>query len=290
VLLAEVAAASAEVAALPGRKAKSARLATTLSAASPDEVPIVASWLSGELLQRRTGVGWRSLRDLPEPAAEPSLQIDEVDTIFAQLAALAGPGSATARTTLLRELWTRATTDEQRLLAGLVSGELRQGASAGLATDAVALAADVPVALVRRALTLQGSLPAVAAAALDGGDAALRAFSLEVGRGLTPMLAGTAADLDEAWQRLGGEAAVDAKLDGIRVQVHKDGERVVVLTRSLDDVTARLPEVVEAVRALPTVSLVLDGEALVVDAGGRPRPFQETASRAASTTGARLAP
>ncbi len=264
VLLAEVAAASVDVAATRSRTAKAERLAQVLRAAAPDEVAVVAAWLSGELRQRRTGVGWRSLQGLPEPAASPSLEVLEVDEVFAQLAGLAGAGSGGARTAALRALWARATADEQQLLAGLVSGELRQGASAGLVADAVARAAQVPVAAVRRALTLHGSLPDVAAAALTGGAAALDAFGLVVGRGLAPMLAGTAVDLDDAWDRLGGRAAVDAKLDGVRIQVHRDGDDVRVLTRSLDDVTERMPEVVEAVRALPARQLVLDGEALAL--------------------------
>ncbi|TAL26138.1 MAG: ATP-dependent DNA ligase, partial [Frankiales bacterium] len=287
-LLADVAAASQDVAATTSRTAKAERMAQLLRAAAPDEVAVVASWLSGEPRQRRTGVGWRSLQSLPGPASEPTLTVLEVDAAFEQLSGLAGAGSAAARTAALHALWSRATGPEQQLLAGLVSGELRQGASAGVVADAVARAAEVPVAAVRRALTLHGSLPHVASAALTGGSAALSAFSLQVGRGLAPMLASPATDLDDAWERLGGRAAVDWKLDGIRVQVHRDGHEVLVLTRSLDDVTARLPEVVAAARALPAERVVLDGEALAVDADGRPRPFQETASRAASRSGIAL--
>ena len=289
-LLAVVATASLDVAATRSHTAKAERLAQVLADASTDEVAVVASWLSGELRQRRTGVGWRSLQGLPEPAVEPSLGVLEVDAAFAHLGALSGSGSGAARTAALRDLWARATAGEQRLLAGLVSGELRQGASAGVVADAVARAAQVPVAAVRRALTLNGSLPDVAAAALMGGAAALDAFALQVGRGLAPMLAGTAVDLDDAWQRLGGRAAVDWKLDGVRIQVHRDGDDVRVLTRSLDDVTTRMPEVVEAVLVLTAPRVVLDGEALALGPDGRPRPFQETASRAARSSGTTLTP
>ncbi len=210
-LLAVVAEASTAVAATRSRTAKAERLAQVLRDAGPDEVAVVASWLSGELRQRRTGVGWRSLTGLPAPAAEPSLEVVEVDRAFQSLADESGAGSAGRRAQLLHDLWSRATAEEQRLLAGLVSGELRQGASAGLVTDAVARAYDLPVALVRRALTLNGSLPEVAAAAREGGSPALSAMSLQVGRGLSPMLAGTATDVDDAWQRLGGRAAVDTE-------------------------------------------------------------------------------
>jgi DNA ligase-1 len=204
VLLADVAAASVDVAATRSRTAKAERLAQVLRDAAPEEVAVVASWLSGELRQRRTGVGWRSLQGLPGPAPDASLEVLEVDAAFAHLAGLSGTGSAATRTAALQALWARATADEQRLLGGLVSGDLRQGASAGLVADAVARAADVPVASVRRALTLHGSLPDVATAAMAGGQPALDAFSLQVGRGLAPMLAGAATDLDDAWERLGG--------------------------------------------------------------------------------------
>jgi DNA ligase-1 len=289
VLLADLADASADVAATSSRTAKAERLATALRQAAADEVAVVASYLTGELRQRRTGVGWRSLQRLPEPAAVPTLSVLEVDAAFAALSRLAGAGSAGERARLLAELWSRATAPEQQLLAGLVSGELRQGASAGVVVDAVARAAGAPVAEVRRALTMCGSLPDVAVAALTGQS--LQAFALQVGRGLSPMLAATAADLDEAWERVGSPAVVDWKLDGVRIQVHRDGDHVQILTRTLDDITARVPELVEDVLALPVRTAVLDGEAIALDTEGRPRPFQVTASRAASRGGdVRLTP
>lgn len=288
VLLADLAATSLDVTATSSRTGKLQHLAATLRQAAPNEVAVVTAYLSGDLRQRRTGAGWRSLQGLPAPAARPILTVLEVDAVFAVLADLSGPGSSGRRAQLLADLWARATADEQRFLSGLVSGELRQGASAGLLTDAVAKAADVPIAAVRRALTLCGSLPEVAVAALTGQP--LGAFALQVGRGLSPMLAATAKDLDAAWSRVGQPAVVDWKLDGIRVQVHRDGDDVRVFTRTLDDITARVPEIVAATRALPGLRLVLDGEALSLDLSGRPRPFQETASRAASQSGTHLTP
>jgi DNA ligase-1 len=281
VLLAELASASRDVAATSSRTAKLERLGAALRAAAADEVAVVASYLSGELVQRKTGVGRRSLQGLPGPTERPSLTVLEVDATFAELADLVGAGSTAARNRLLAQLWSRATADEQRLLTGLVSGELRQGASSGLLADAVARAAEVPLPAVRRALTLCGSLPEVAVAALTGRS--LAAFALQVGRGLSPMLAATAKDLDEAWSRTGTPAVVDWKLDGVRVQVHRDGSEVLVLTRTLDDITTRVPEIVAAARALPGETAVLDGEAMALDAEGRPRPFQVTASRVART-------
>jgi DNA ligase-1 len=281
VLLAELVDASAAVTATRSRLAKIAVLAGCLRRAGPGEIAIATSYLSGELRQRRTGVGWASLRDLPAVAAEPSLQLAEVDGTFARIEALSGAGSAAARREELAALFSRATAEEQRFLAMLAGGELRQGALAGIVTDAVAAAAEVPAAAVRRAAMLAGDLPAVAEAALGEGEAGLGAFHLQVGRPVRPMLAKTAPSLAAAFAGL-ERAGVEWKLDGVRIQVHRDGEDVAIFTRTLDPVSERMPEVVEAIRALPLHSVILDGEAIALRPDGRPRPFQETASRAAS--------
>ena len=172
-----------------------------------------------------------------------------------------------------------ATEVEQTFLRHLLTGELRQGALAGVMADAVAAATQIPAATVRRAAMLGGALPAVAAAGLTGGAAALDAFTLQVGRPVGPMLAQTAAGVGEALEKLGGTGVFEAKLDGARVQIHRVGDQVTVYTRSLDDVTARLPEVVEATLALPVRELIADGEAIALRPDGRPQPFQVTASR-----------
>ncbi|WP_182111869.1 ATP-dependent DNA ligase [Actinotalea sp. JY-7876] len=287
-LLADVAATSTALAATRSRLAKRALLVDLLRRTAPAEVPVVARYLGGELRQRRTGLGWRSLATLPEPAAAPTLDVLAVDAAFERMAALAGPGSATARTALATELFAAATADEQRLLRGLVTGELRQGALDALLLDAVAQAAGVPADAVRRAAMLAGATEPVAAAALGAPSpqdalAALDAFTLTVGRPVRPMLAASALDVATAVAGFDGRTVVvDAKLDGIRIQVHRDGDDVGVYTRSLDDITARVPEVVDVVRALPVTTAVLDGEALALGADGRPRPFQETASRSAT--------
>ncbi|MCW3815658.1 ATP-dependent DNA ligase [Micromonospora sp. DR5-3] len=280
----DLAATSAAVGATSGRRAKVELLAAALRSLDPAEVPAGAGYLAGELRQRQTGVGWASLRDLPPPAAEPALTVAAVDAAVDEIAAVRGPGSQARRRELLGRLFATATADEQRLLVGLFSGELRQGAQAGLLADAVARAAEVPLAAVRRALLLAGDLREVAVAALSGGAAALAAFGLQVGRPLAPMLAQSAPTVDEALAATGTPAVVDVKLDGIRIQVHRSGQDIAVFTRSLDDITGRLPEVVAAVRALPARELVLDGEAIGLDAAGRPLPFQETSSRAARRT------
>jgi len=281
VLLDRLARTSRDVALLPGRLAKLDLLAALLREAAPEELPVLVAYLSGELPQRRTGVGWAALRELPAPAAEPGLQVLEVDAALTRLAQVAGRGSAAERRTQVGALFGRATAGEQQLLAALLAGELRQGAAAGLVAEAVARAADVPAPAVRSALTLSGSLPEVASAALSGGLAGLARFRLEVGRPLAPMLASPGSDLDDALART-APAAVDWKVDGIRVQVHRDGDDVRVFTRSLDELTARVPELVAAARALPAERLVLDGEAVALRPDGRPHPFQVTGARAAS--------
>ncbi len=284
-LLADLVEASRVVGATRSRKAKTAALAAALSAAAPDEVETATSYLSGVLRQRRTGLGWRSLTSLPEPAAESTLTVAEVHETFQEISEVAGSGSQARRAALTGSLFGAATAEEQTYLRRLVAGELRQGALDGLMLEAVALAARVPAAAVRRAAMFAGSTLPVAAAALSGGVEALATFGLQPGRPLRPMLASGADDVDEAMAKAaspGQEVAVDTKLDGIRVQVHKYDGRVQVFTRSLEDITDRVPEVVEAVAALPAEVLVLDGEAIALRGDGRPRPFQETGARTAS--------
>jgi ATP-dependent DNA ligase I len=278
-----------DVAATSSRTAKITRVADLLREAGPDGATVVVPWLSGDLRQRRTGVGWAALRDAPPPAAAASLSVGEVDAAFERMAGLAGSGSATQRRALVQDLFARATVDEQAFLRGLVSGELRQGALEGVMIEAIARAADVPLAAVRRAAMLCGAMAPVAESALRDGVGGLAGFGLQVGRPLLPMLAGSAGSVEEAVGKL-GEVRVDRKLDGIRVQVHRSGDEVAVFSRSLDDVTARVPELAAAVRTLPVSSVVLDGEAIALRSDGRPRPFQETGARAATRREAQPVP
>ena len=285
VLLADLVQASHEVRSTRSRKAKTAALAAALGKAAPEEVETATSYLSGSLRQRRTGLGWRSLQSLPEPAGEPSLGVGEVHDTFEEMAGVAGAGSQARRAALADNLFGRATRDEQQYLVGLVTGELRQGALDGLMLEAVAAASGLPAAAVRRASMFAGSTPPVAAAAMTGGLAALEEFTLRPGRPVRPMLASSANTVEEAMAKAapeGGEVAVDSKLDGIRVQVHKLGGEVHVYTRSLDEITDRVPEVAEAVAAVAARTLVLDGEAIALTPEGRARPFQETGARTAS--------
>jgi DNA ligase-1 len=281
VLLARVAATSAEVAATSARSTKVALIAACLRDAAPAEVPPLVAYLSGDLPQRRTGVGWASLRDAPIPAEVATLAIGEVDARLTTIAELSGTGSQAALARLVGDLFGRATESEQHLLRGLLSGELRQGALEGVMVDAVATAAGVPLAEVRRAAMMRGALGPVAEAALASGVEGLARFGLVVGQPVQPMLASPAVDIADALARV-SPAAVEWKLDGIRVQVHRDGEDVAIFTRSLEDITERLPEIVEQVLALPVRTVVLDGEAIALYEDGRPRPFQETGSRTSS--------
>ncbi|MBV8085644.1 MAG: ATP-dependent DNA ligase [Chloroflexi bacterium] len=280
-LLIQLVAASARVATTNSRLAKMAAIADALRQAPPHEIRIAVSYLSGELRQRRAGVGWASLRDLPAAAHEASLTLSEVDQAFSGIETASGRGSVSARRQYLAALFGRATQNEQQFLARLVGGELRQGALAGIMADAVAKAAGIELPLVRRAAMLAGDLPEVAQVALTEGAAGLSRFRLRVGTAVQPMLAQAASGVDEALERAGA-AALEWKLDGVRIQVHRQGEEVAIFTRTLDDITARVPELVEAALALPVREIVLDGEAIALRPDGRPRPFQETASRLAS--------
>jgi DNA ligase-1 len=292
-LLAELVATSVSVAATRSRKAKVAALAETLARVEPDELEVVVSYLGGALRQRRTGLGWRGVSDLPEPAAEPSLTVLEVHEAFEAMSGLSGAGSQLARKRAVDDLFGRATAPEQTWLRAIVTGNVRQGALDAVTQEAVAQVADVPLAAVRRAAMLAGSTVAAAGAAFEGEEA-LSAIGLEVGRPIMPMLASSAPDVAAAMAGLSPdgetEVAIDTKLDGIRIQVHRDGDDVLVVTRSLDDITGRLPEVVEVARGLPADRFVLDGEALALTDDGRPMAFQDTASRTAQDTGVAVTP
>jgi len=278
VLLEQVARTSAEVADTSSRLAKTARLADCLAQARPDEVGVAVAYLSGVLPQGTIGVGWAALRELPAPAAAPTLELLEVDAAASRIAAISGAGSQAARRQELDVLFSLATEGEQRFLVGLLLGELRQGALEGVVTGALAKAAGVPVDDVRRATMLSGDLARVAEVAVRDGSPGLAHFRLTPLRPLQPMLAQTADDLEDALVRI-RPAAVEWKLDGARIQVHRAGDEVRAFTRNLADITERVPEVVEAVRELPVEAIVLDGEVIALGPDERPRPFQATMSR-----------
>jgi DNA ligase-1 len=291
-LLARLVDVSTQVAATRSRLAKRELIAALLrevedgADGSGEEIDVAASYLSGTLRQRRTGLGWRGLADPPPPATGPSVALGEVDATLEEISALAGSGSMGARRSAVAALFGRLTAVEQEFLRNLVTGNVRQGALDSVMLDAIAAAADLDVQLVRRAAMFSAPTGPIARAALTGGATALEEFSLVVGRPVRPMLAGSAADVRAGVEKVAGAFAVDTKLDGIRIQVHKHRDEVSVFTRSLEEIGDRLPEVVEATRTLPATDLILDGEALTLDEQGRPRPFQETASTTATRSGA----
>ncbi|MGW5234809.1 ATP-dependent DNA ligase [Streptomyces nodosus] len=280
-LLSRLARVSREVAATSARSRKIALLGELFRAADAEDVPVVIPYLAGRLPQGRLGIGWKLLGRPVPPAAEPTLTVREVDARLTRIGAVTGAGSQSERGRLLGELLAAATEEEQRFLTGLLTGEVRQGALDALAAEGLAEATGAAPADVRRAVMLAGSLRAVAEALLSGGPAALGTFRLTVGRPVLPMLAQSASSVAEAVGRLGA-CAVEEKLDGIRVQVHRDGGEVRVHTRTLDDITDRLPEVTSAALGLTGERFVLDGEVIALDEAGRPRSFQETAGRVGS--------
>ncbi len=321
-LLAEIVSTSAAVAGTPGRRAKIDAIAGLLVRVPVEEVPIAVAFLSGDLTQRQIGVGYAALIGLPErspgepaalaeavtaeegrtsPAARPSLTLTETDAAFGEIGTLTGPGSQGRRRQLLAGLVGRATESERQFLFRLLAGDLRQGALEGVMVDAVARATGAPAAEVRRACQLRGWLPEVARAALSAArdaetgavagqraeavTAVLRAFTLRVGQPVRPMLAASAPSLDAALARI-WPAALEWKIDGIRIQIHRDGRRVRVFTRTLDDITDRVPEIVAMGLALDVGTAVVDGEAVALRPDGRPHPFQITSARVASQSAA----
>jgi DNA ligase-1 len=280
-LLARLAQVSQEVAATSARSRKIALLAELFRDAEADDVPIVIPYLAGRLPQGRIGVGWKVLSRPVEPAAEPSLTVREVDALLTDLGKVAGAGSQGERARLVGDLLGAATDEEQRFLFGLLTGEVRQGALDAVAVEGLAQATEAPSADVRRAVMLAGSLQSVAQALLADGPASLDRFRLTVGRPVLPMLAHSASSVAEAVDKLGA-CAVEEKLDGIRVQVHRDGDAVRIYTRTLDDITDRLPEVTAAALQLNGRRFILDGEVISFGEDGRPRSFQETAGRVGS--------
>ncbi|SDP02274.1 DNA ligase-1 [Microbacterium sp. ru370.1] len=278
-LFGDIETALAAVTGTRSRLAKVDALADVLRGLAPDEIVAAVGILTASPRQGRLGVGWKTLSTRGGAHADaPTLTVADVDAAFTRLTTLGGNGSAAQRTALLDELAGRATAAEWHLLVRVMTGELRTGALEGVLVDAIARASDRDGAAVRRAAMLSGDLGKTALVALTGSNADLDAVGLVVGRGVQPMLASTATSVADALA-VAGSASVEFKLDGARVQVHRQGDDVHVYTRTLADVTHRVPEIVEVVRSLPVEAVILDGETLSLDEDGAPRPFQDTMAR-----------
>jgi DNA ligase-1 len=278
-LLAAVVETSRRVTETSKRLEKVELLANLLRQLHPHEIEIVVTFLAGGIRQGRIGVGYAAIQGAQgPPAATPSLEVTEIDSTFQSIIAVSGSGSQRRRLQLLHQMLARATQPEQHFLMRLLVGELRQGALEAVMLEALAKASGVTVERVRRAVMLAGDIAKVARALLEQGETALDQYDVQLFRPVHPMLAGTADDVDEALADL-GEAALEFKLDGARVQVHRSGDEVAVYSRALNNVTAAVPEVVEAVRALPAKNLILDGEVISLLPDGRPQPFQVTMRR-----------
>jgi DNA ligase-1 len=271
----------ARVGATASRSAKVATLAEALRAVSAAELALAVQYLAGEPPQGRLGVSYATLQEArsARPAASAKLTLSELDQRFSELMDMRGAGSTRRRTQLLTELLASADASEQEFLVRLLVGELRAGALGGLMLEAIAAASAQPAAAVRRAAMFAPSLGALAQAALCGDPNALQGFRLRPLHALEPMLAQTATDVASAYARLGTALAFEWKIDGARIQLHKQGDEVRIFTRRLNDVADSLPEIIELARSLPAAELVLDGEAIALDASGRPRPFQQTMRR-----------
>jgi DNA ligase 1 len=281
-LFADLVAVSQRVGATNARLAKVRELAAHLRAVEPGEIDTAVHYLSGEVPQGRFGIGYAVLRKASEvggAAGSAELTIGDVDRSLAEVAAIRGAGSASRRGQALQGLLAHATPDEQEFLIRLLVGELRQGALEGVMVDAIAAAAEIPVEQIRRAAMYAKNLGAVARAALTEGAASLAQFQLAPLSPIAPMLAQVAADVSEALAQLGGEVAFEWKMDGARIQLHKVGDSVRIYTRSSNEVTAAVPEIVETVQGLPAREMILDGEAIAFNTNGRPHPFQITMRR-----------
>jgi ATP-dependent DNA ligase len=281
VLLYELVTTSAAVARASSRLVKIADLAALLQRVTPPEVDIAAAFLSGEPRQGRIGIGISAIRESKPVTAAPApvLSLVEVDKVFEQIATTTGSGSAGDRARRLRDLLTRATADEQDFLVRLLAGELRQGALEGVLIEAMARAGNASPATVRRAVMMAGAVAPVARALIEHGTSGLTRFTVQVFRPVQPMLAYTASDIDEALTNLQQDVALEWKLDGARIQVHKAGDEIKVFSRNLREVTSAVPEVAEAAQTIRAHDVILDGEVIALRADGTPETFQRTMQR-----------
>ena len=276
----ELAEISARVTRSAGRLAKTGHLAECLRRLEPEEIPIAVAYLCGDLPQGKAGIGWSMLKDalVVQPSESAVLTLADTAACFEEVRRTTGSGSSRRRAEILTGLLARASEAEREFLQRLVLGEMRHGALEGVMMEAVAKASGLPARSVRRAYFVNGSLGHVASVALIQGETGLSGFQLTPGRPVLPALAQPCDDVAGALRQL-GTAALEYKMDGARVQVHKVGSEVAVFTRGLRDVAPAVPELVECVNALGVGDVILDGEVLAFRPDGRPHPFQTTMRR-----------
>ena len=284
--LARVVETSAAVASASSRLKKIGHLAELFRALEPDEIAPVVALVSGAPRQGRIGLGYATISEVAgvRPAEEPTLSVLDVDRTLSELSQVSGAGSGRERVRLLTTLFAKATSAEQDFLRRVLFGELRQGALEGVVLEAVAKSAGITAAKLRRAVLIGGDLNTAAQVALTGGEAALDAIAVRVMNPVRPMLADSADNVDAALTDI-EDASLEYKLDGARVQIHKAGTEVRVFSRTLNDVTASVPEIVAVTQALPADQLILDGEVIALDESGAPRQFQKTMRRFGRTKG-----
>jgi DNA ligase-1 len=282
-LLSDLAELRVRVAASSGRLEKRRLVAEYLRALSPKDLPRAVTYLSGRAFAV-SDARVLNVRRIPAPtsSARPpsSLTLADVAEAFGAVAEASGPGARRLRESRLRDLADRASEAERDLLQRIIYGEMRMGLSEGLVLEAIAEAAPVAPAAVRRAALVTGDVTTVATLALLDGAEALSAAQPRVFVPLLPMLAEVADGVGEALAAHGGASALEYKYDGARIQIHSDGERVAIWSRRLSDVTQSLPDIVQiARRDLRAPPFILDGEVVALDAAGRPLPFQELMRR-----------
>ena len=270
--------ASGQVASTRSRRSKIATIAALLRALPSDDLTATISFLTGEPRQGKIGIGWATIQEIDvTPSPTPSLSVRDIDEELTLLQATTGGQSVATRRATLRALFARATEAETDFLRRLLTGELRQGALDGIMAEAIAAAYDVSPGSVRRAAMLTGLLGSAATLALGGGEPALDAVRLTIFQPVLPMLAGSSPSAGDAIDAC-GLSAVEYKLDGARIQVHRAGDAVAVYTRNLNNVTGRLPEVVAAALTVDADQFILDGEVLGFFDDDRPHAFQDTIS------------
>jgi DNA ligase-1 len=271
---------SEKVGATPKKKEKASLLAQFIRRAREKEISLAAFYLSGELPQGRLGIGWATLQEAFKGSSfQPNpLSLIDLDLYLESIAREKGSGSSGRKVQSLREILSHSEEREKEFLAKLIMGEIRQGALEGLVLEALAQATSLPIDLLQRSLMFSGSIGEVARTAVEEGASGLFRFQPKLFHPISPMLASPVEGEVEAIERL-GEAGWEYKIDGARIQVHKDGEEIRIFTRHLKEITGSVPEIITLAKKFPMDKAIFEGEAIALREDGRPLPFQTTMRR-----------